>query len=481
MTAALLTEPAHRWIPPYSETLGPEVAEICTMAGFAPDPEQQLALDAIFALRPDGKSALFETAVVVPRQNMKTGLFKMCALGWLFVTGQRLIIWSAHEFSTSQEAHRDLKELLEGTPQLLKRVKRIYEGNGDESIELHSGQRVKFRARTKTGGRGLTGDKIVLDEAFALMPGHIGSLMPTLSVVPDAQIVYGSSAGLATSDVLRRIRDRGRAGGDPRLGYLEWCDDLPGECALGKACTHAVGTPGCRMDDRARWHRANPQLGRRLPLERMESFRTSMPPQEFGREELGWWDEPAGSAGAAINPDRWAALADPKAERGRAPVFAVATAPDRAWTAIAVGWRRDDGAIQVSLTKAGEQLDYRPGAAWVKDRVAELRQRWAGRVLTNTAAKGLIDDADEPGEAEQAQADNALADAVEAGTVRHGNEPALNTAVRASRWKPSGNTRVLDEKGPTDISPLVAAALAVHGLKQSTGPSVYEDGDLFVV
>jgi len=44
----------------------------------------------------------------------------------------------------------------------------------------------------------------------------------------------------------------------------------------------------------------------------------------------------------------------------------------------------------------------------------------------------------------------------------------MNTAVRAARWKPSGNTRVLDQKGNTDISPLIAAALAVHGVTTST-------------
>jgi hypothetical protein len=39
---------------------------------------------------------------------------------------------------------------------------------------------------------------------------------------------------------------------------------------------------------------------------------------------------------------------------------------------------------------------------------------------------------------EQAKAHNALSDAVLAGVVHHGNEPALNTAVRGARWKPIG-------------------------------------------
>ncbi len=163
MTASTLVEPAHRSVPSYRKTLGPEVADICELAGFAPDPEQRLALDAIFGLGPGNKVAALEGAVIAPRQNIKTGLFKQCALGWLYVTDQRLIVWSAHEFSTAQEAHRDLVELIEGCDPLRKRVRAIHRGNGEEGIELLTGQRVKFKARTKTGGRGLSGDRIVLD------------------------------------------------------------------------------------------------------------------------------------------------------------------------------------------------------------------------------------------------------------------------------------------------------------------------------
>jgi hypothetical protein len=54
-----------------------------------------------------------------------------------------------------------------------------------------------------------------------------------------------------------------------------------------------------------------------------------------------------------------------------------------------------------------------------------------GRIIAaNKAAQGLVADAENLSEADQAKAHNALSDAVLAGTVRHGNESALNTAVR---------------------------------------------------
>ena len=86
-------------------------------------------------------------------------------------------------------------------------------------------------------------------------------------------------------------------------------------------------------------------------------------------------------------------------------------------------------------------------------------------MVASTTARGLVKDAVEPSQAEQALAHTGLDDAVTAGTVRHGNEPALNVAVRGARWKPYGDTRTFDRKGSLDISPLDAAALAVHAVR----------------
>jgi phage terminase large subunit-like protein len=190
-------------VPPHVDTYGPQVADLCKLAQFAPDPEQQLILDALFAVGEDDKAVALENAVIVGRQNLKTGVLKQATIGWLFLTDQRLVVWSAHEFRTAQEAFRDMEELIMGTPSFARRVKAIHRGNGDEAIELFGNRRLMFKARTKSGGRGLSGDKIILDEGFALQPTHMGSLFPTLAARPDPQVVYASSAGKVESGVLR--------------------------------------------------------------------------------------------------------------------------------------------------------------------------------------------------------------------------------------------------------------------------------------
>jgi hypothetical protein len=106
----------------------------------------------------DGKWAAFEVGVNVPRQNGKDGILEARELTGLFLLGERMIIHSAHQFDTSLEAFRRLLELIEDTPELDKRVKRVSRSHGEEGIEFKGGQRIRFRTRTKGGGRGFSGD-----------------------------------------------------------------------------------------------------------------------------------------------------------------------------------------------------------------------------------------------------------------------------------------------------------------------------------
>lgn len=441
-----------------STTYGAEVAELSAVAGLVPDPEQRLVLDQVFAERAPGVPSAFEVGLVAPRQNLKTGTFKMCALGWLFLMDQRLVIWSAHEFSTAQEAFRDMCELVESTPALDRKVKAISRGNGDEAIELLSGCRLKFKARTKSGGRGLTGDKIVLDEAFALQPSMMGALLPTLSTRRGAQVVYGSSAGTRNSDVLRGIRDKGRGGKSVRLAYLEWGDPDPGGCAID-GCEHDVGTPGCALDDRSRWSAAMPALGRRVPVDIVEAFRNSgMPAAEFAREFLGWWDEPV-EGSAELTGEQWAARRTDAGPTG-AVSLAADVAPNGTWAAVVAC-----GAGVVEL------VEHRRGTAWLPARLVEImaRQGIDGVAVDPAGPIGsLLPDLDRAGVAvhlldgrDAVRACGAMASAVTEGTVSHRGEPAFLAAIGGASRRAVGDGWKWSRKDSTvDVSPLVAATYA---------------------
>lgn len=474
-----LVEPAFRTVPPYTKTLGPVVAEVAEMAGYAPDGEQREALDAIFGMDAANRVVALEVAVIACRQNLKTALFKQCALGWLFVTDQRLIVWSAHEFSTAQEAHRDLAELIDGCPQLRRRLKRVHHGAADKSIEMLSGQRAMFKARTHTGGRGLSGDKIVLDEAFALQDVHIGALFPTLSARPDPQLVYGSSAGLQQSGVLRALRDRGRRG-DPRLAYIEFTDDMGGDCAF-PGCDHAPVREGCRLDDERRWFRANPALGRRITLEYVRAERRGMPPMEFARERLGWWDDPVDMSGHVFPPDSWDRCRDASAAPDDGLVFAVDVKSDRSMAAIGVAGHGVSAPVV-------EMLGYRAGTGWVVSELLRLQQRWGGDVLLDAEgpAGSLVAELQSAGVSFQilsarkcAQACGGFFDAVSGDppTVLHRGQPELDAAVRGARAKQLADAWVLSRRmSEVDVSPLNACIFALSGLAQAA-----PRGDFLVV
>lgn len=477
MTPNGLVEPAYFSCPDYSRTLGPEVGELAALAGFVPDPEQQLILDGMFALDDRGMSAAFEVCVVCCRQNLKTGLFKIAALGKSIIMERPLFVWSAHEFGTAQEAFRDLTILVESTPDIDRMVQKIHRANGDEAIEFVGGQRIKFKARTKAGGRGLTGDDVCLDEAFALQPAHMGALLPTLSATPDPQVMYGSSAGLNDSEVLRAIRDRGRAGKSPRLLYAEWCSPDPKEaCDAGTKCTHGLDASGCGFDKPEMVQKANPQLNRRIPWAYVKAERQALPVEEYGRERMGWWDDP--SVGESPIPAKaWSLCAYQKAERPEKVAFGFSISPDLSRSVIEVVGRLSDGRVY------GETVAVLDSTSQLVGRLVELAERWSPVAVvfnavgasstpeTDLLAKGF---SKEPsgdewrlvglGPRDYAQACMALMADVLDEDFWHPDEAPLNDAVSAAGKRPLGDGWAWSRKDSrADIGPLEALTVARHG------------------
>lgn len=469
MIVSELVEPAYFTHPDYSRTLGDEVGDLAALAGLPPDPEQQLALDATFALDHKGHHAAFEVCLICARQNMKTGFFKMVALGKAFILDRKLIIWSAHEFSTAQEGFRDLTQMIESCPSLDRRVSRITYGNGEEAIELLGGARIKFKARTKTGGKGLSGEDVILDEGFALTPSHMGSLLPTLSAQEDPQVLIGSSAGLVMSDVLRAVRNRGRVG-DRRLVYMEFCAPLGG--CREEGCLHQLEAQGCALDDEENWRRANPALGRRITLEYVRSERRALPPEEFARERLGWWDE-AGSADAAFGPGQWEACVGNKPVGIQVGALGVAASMDLTHGAITAA--AADGQF-VHM----KPLQHGPGTHWVAVRVKELQEQHkvpavvdglgpAAALIPHLEAAGVELTVRNTREVLDACAN--MLDLVRERRLRHAEYPELESAVRGAVRRPVGDRWAWGRKLSTsDISTLEAGTLAVHAVNVPEKP-----------
>lgn len=479
MTASdLLVRPAYFTHPDYTRTLGGEVGELSALAGFPPDPEQQLLLDATFAMDRHGRHAAFEVCIICARQNMKTGFFKQVALGKAFILDRKLMVWSAHEFSTAQEAFRDLTELIESCPSLDRRVKRISRGNGDEEIELLGGARIKFKARTKTGGRGLSGEDVFLDEGFALQPTHMGALLPTLSAQPDPQVLYGSSAGLDVSGVLRGIRDRGRVG-DGRLVYMEFCAP-EGGCAT-EECRHELTAVGCALDNRENLRLANPQAGRRISWQYLADERRALTPAEYARERLGWWDDPLDEASSVVDMARWGKLADPTATVSGPVALAVAIPRDRSSSTVSVSWLHGDRVFSAvtrlpGTSKAVELIRRKMNDHDVVD-VSLHSGGPAGALVADLEAEGV--EVTTVSTQEFAQATGAYRDGITNGSVGHVDQYELTEALRIAPLRTTGDGEMWDQRDEMkDIAPVVAVTLSTQGFVKHA-PADYDPMESF--
>ncbi len=462
----------------YLYTFGPEVADIAASAGLVPDENQQWILDQTFGQLADGRPAAFEVDIIGPRQNLKTASIIMIELGWLYVTEESLIIHTAHELDATEEAFIDLRARIEETPSLAKHLDPtkgekdspgVITGNGSWEIHLLGGTRMKYKARRKDSGRALTADKIVLDEYFAVTGQMVGSLYPTLTTIPDAQVVAASSAGKLYSDVLREHRKRGRAGSSPRQFYAEWGDRNAWKGCKSKACDHALTAVGCALDDEKRWAEIMPAWGLRVFPETVRSMRQAMPPLEFAREFMVWWEDPPNDdEGGVIDLAKWNRLHSPAAKQPDQAKVYVAVAHDRSKASIGIaGPGTDTDRLVMVQTKAGWD--------WVVPALQKLqkKQRIIGKpaLQDKSQASVLLPGLKAAGmeyqpisDAEVARATATFIELVHAKRkkLEHLAQPELDAAVRNAATRFTGQLELWELRDRTiDISPLAAAAGAL--------------------
>lgn len=468
---------AYRHVPPSAGTHGDLAAEVGYELGLEPDADQQDILDAIFAYQADDPTepAFFEAGVVAPRQNIKTSTLVVAAATDLFVFRQPLHVWTAHLFRTSRSTFLDLVARIDNSAELRRMCKPPRMANNQEAVSLLTGEEIQFYSRSKGGGRGITAPRLTLDEALFLGPEDVGALLPTMATIEGAQVRYGSSGGLRSSRVLRLIRDRGRAGVDPSLTYFEWAAEFR-ECGLPE-CSHAFGVEGCALDDRELWWQANVALGRRIGEERIAQFRASMPPEEFAREFLTWWDDPPQSS-SVIDPAKWEACRDRASTFGAVTGWAVAVARDLSWSAVAACGVRDDGRLHVEIPEDC----YRRGTDWVAAKVARLRAAH-GEADVVVESKGprsqIVDELEGLGVAvkqatgdEVVEACGELHDIVHREALRHLGQPVLDVALRHAGIRRTGDAWAWSRSASSaEISPLMAVTLAAWGANHLTASS----------
>jgi len=431
---------------------GPEAVEFGQACGMDLDVWQAGFLDLAMSERADGSWAASEAGLIASRQNGKNGAIEVRE-GFGLTILHEWIIHTSHLFKTTRESYDRLLALIEANPDVKDcLVSAVASPASGYEMKFRGGGRITFIARSRSSGRGLTGDLLIFDEAQDLNDDAQGALLPTISARPGAQAWYLGSAPDIGSVVFHRVRKRGRSGEDPRLAYMEFSAE-----------------PDADPDDRDAWAQANPALGIRITEEAVESERRSMSAEMFLRERLSI--SPDVSDFGVFTREAWDAVCDPDT-KAVATMFAFDVNPERSAAAI----------VAVGKGPTVEVVDYLPGVAWLADRIVELRDKYKAPFAVDKMgpAGAFVDELTrrhvrlvQLDSRDMVAASALFYDAVLDRGLKIRRHRDLDAAVIGAAKRPVGDAWAWGRKTSSiDISLLVAASVGVWAAGRAGKPKV---------
>lgn len=515
MPQALLGNEVPRvFTPPLREltpetSLGYAMIAFAVMLGIPLLPWQQWLAIHMLELLPNNKFRFRTVILLVARQNGKSTFAQVLGLFMMYVQQVPLVLSTAQNLDVAEEVWDGAVEMAKGDPELNALIEKVPQQRGSKALVLTTGSRWKVQAATRRGGRGLSGDLVLLDELREHQSWDAWAAISKTTMARDNSIVFAlSNAGDISSIVLAHLRkmahkvvgDPDGLWTDPVTGEPLQVDDiidldendLPDDDSLG--IFEWSAKPGRSIFDRAGWQEANPSLGHTISERAIIAAAKSDPEWTFRTEVLCQWFD--GAIAGPFPSGAWVAGTDPESRldpAGKKFVYCVDTSWDRSVTRISLAGYRKDGTVhaEVVASRAGsdwvigwltdEKRTYKPnGVVWqvngapVSSITDDLQKStlplmpWSGSDLGR--ATGLIFDlVTNPDPEDETKFIPG---------VYHRPQPALDIAANTARVKPSGDSWLWDRsKSPADISTLVSLTGAVWGLLNKevvTTTSAYE-------
>ncbi|UVO12823.1 hypothetical protein NM962_01240 [Mycobacterium sp. SVM_VP21] len=435
-------------------------------------PWQKLALHHMLGETADGLWSAFEIGLTVPRQNGKSAIIEVLMIAGLLLFDEELIIYSAHEFRTVKQIMRRVESLLKasGERYVPKR------SHGEEGFVLGAdahdpdAPRMMFQSRTGGAARGLSGDRVFLDEAMIVKPEAVGAMMPTMSARPNPQIIYAGSAVDQLvhehGHVFSGVRKRALDGTSPRLCYLEWgCED------------------GADPTSERERLRANPSVGHGfMTLDYIEDEYQAMryTPKIFLVERLGIGDWPTleDQQKPPVTPEMWGRLHDmtPGLVTPGPGAIAIDRGPaSKTW--VITGAQRSTGktiAVEVGFCQNASATDVVEKIVAIVSEcdpaVIVIDQKSPAAILKPY----LIEAGIEPhmtSYSEYLVAWEGILEAIDQGQISHSGQRMLDQSILSTLKKdmPDGRTTPTPAPGAW-IGPTVSAMLAHWGLLNFSTP-----------
>jgi hypothetical protein len=436
-------------------------------------PWQKWLLIHALELLADGTFRFRTVVLLVARQNGKSTLMQVLTLWRMYVDGAPLVIGTAQNLDVAEEQWQAVVDMAEDIPDLAAEVEQVLKVNGKKQLRLTTGERYKVAAASRRGGRGLSGDLVLLDELREHQTWEAwAAVTKTTMARSRAQIWAASNAGDSASVVLGFLRKLAhQALGDPD-GIAGSGVEAPelGEDAETDGDSLGIfewsAHPGCDVWDRDGWAQGNPALGHTITEKALASAARTDPEAVFRTECMCQWvDSMTDSVFGAGN---WEACGVQHSEIVKDLRLAVAVTHDRAHSCIAAAGFNAAGLMH------GEPVEHRRGTGWLVTRAKELQEKHkAVVVLDGRGPAADLIPAFEAASVELLIASTGdvldgcaqLYDRVqEPATFVHMNYPELDGAVAGAQWRPVGDRRAWGRKTSTfDISPLEAVTLAAWG------------------
>lgn len=448
---------------------GARVIQFGRLAGIHLDPWQELLINRLFDVNAQGNSAATEFGYLVSRQNGKGEVQLLWELAHLFMFPRpdrkpKLIVHTAHEVKTAAEAFLRIQAVFDTTPRLEKAlaVNGIQTANGKEGIKLRNGNRLRFIARSKKSGRGLTMDKLVVDEAQICSSSAYAALQYATSAVPDLQTIMAGTVPGPEDDpeVFEAARDRGRAGKTARAYWAEW------NPSGSEAHDYEVED----YSDMDMWAESIPALGGRIRVETVaDQVDRAVDMEELERERFSIWRDPAPKEEIQLNdvdPTAWAGSARPGAALGQPCTLAVQLGRTGGYSTISAASRTEDGKILVRHMHTDRQT------LWVPAKLQELRDELGAQliVLDQKNCASIIPELDKAGikymamnATEIAGAFDLMVESINAGQVAHCDQEELTISLRNAIARKVGNLGYTwEQSDPTEPVTQIQSATAAH-------------------
>ncbi|MDH6279352.1 terminase [Prescottella agglutinans] len=429
------------------------VRKTCSQMGITFDEWQDGAGRLILAKNEKGLYAADTTVISIPRQVGKTYLIGSISFALCINQKNMTVVWTAHRFKTAKEAFSTMKGLA-GLPKVKAHVSRIVNANGDQEIQFVNGSRIVFGARERGFGRGFAGvDIVVFDEAQILGENAMDDLIPATNASPNPLILMVGTPPKPTDpgEVFTMLRQEAISGESEDTIYIELSADR-----------------GDDPEDREQWRKANPSYPSRTNERAMLRMKKSLSEDSFRREALGIWDEVTRHQ-AVVSRSVWQELADVGPDFDVLPdAIAVDMSHDR-HISIAACWREDDSS-HIEEVWAG--VDPKVAEAWIVQAVKRKRRMPvvidsaspASSLIVALRNKRVL--VNQTNATDMAKACGTFLDAIEADTLTHGGQEAIDDALEGARKRPIGTAGGWgwNRKDETvNIAPLVAATLALFG------------------